>query len=826
MNISYKWLADYLPAVKEMTPQEVADALTSIGLETGSVERVDSIKGGLEGLVVGHVLTCTEHPNSDHLHCTTVDVGTEEPLKIVCGAPNIAQGQYVIVATIGTTLYSGEDSFVIKKSKLRGEESYGMICSEVEIGIGSDSSGILALSDAPTPGTSAAKYFNIECDYVLEVDITPNRVDATSHFGVARDLAAYLNQRGKSVQAQRPEEAKLSSNSTVAPIDIAVEVSEEACPRYQGVVVEGLTNGESPEWLQQRLTAIGLRPLNLLVDISNYVLHEMGQPLHFFDADRIAGGRIRVAQLPKDTPFTTLDGVERKLQGTELMICDDQYKPLCMAGVFGGLDSGVTETTTRIFIECANFNSTLIRKAARAHALNTDSSFRFERGLDPEATNFALRRVLSLITELIPQAVVGSGVDVYRKAPEKPECTLRRSKLNEVAGAELADETVLKILQDLDINPIKTTEDGWLLSLPVYRTDVRREIDVIEEILRIYGYNEIPLKGYIHANLSTRSENDLDYHSELILSEQLVGAGYNEILSNSLTAERYYTELTTYPASELVSLVNPLSRELGVLRQTLLFGGLEAISRNFHNKQSVCAFFEWGNCYRKEAQEGLEKNELSVYKEKAMLGLWLSGTRAENNWLTPAQKMTVYHLKSDVENLFRRMHIVPDTLHLTISSNDLFTDCLEYRIGDASGACIAWLGRVKPEITHSFEIEDPVFYAEIDRTLLMQWGRKSPLQAKEINKYPVVKRDLALLLDEAIPFIEIEKIAYKAERKLLQRVELFDVYTGKNLPEGKKSYAVSFYLQDETATLTDKQIEKSMLRIRQMLEKELGASLR
>ncbi len=495
MNISYKWLADYLPAVKEMTPQEVADALTSIGLETGSVERVDSIKGGLEGLVVGHVLTCTEHPNSDHLHCTTVDVGTEEPLKIVCGAPNIAQGQYVIVATIGTTLYSGEDSFVIKKSKLRGEESYGMICSEVEIGIGSDSSGILALSDAPTPGTPAAKYFNIECDYVLEVDITPNRVDATSHFGVARDLAAYLNQRGKSVQAQRPEEAKLSSNSTVAPIDIAVEVSEEACPRYQGVVVEGLTNGESPEWLQQRLTAIGLRPLNLLVDISNYVLHEMGQPLHFFDADRIAGGRIRVAQLPKDTPFTTLDGVERKLQGTELMICDDQYKPLCMAGVFGGLDSGVTETTTRIFIECANFNSTLIRKAARAHALNTDSSFRFERGLDPEATHFALCRALLLITELIPQAVVGSGVDVYRKAPEKPECTLRRSKLNEVAGAELADETVLKILQDLDINPIKTTEDGWLLSLPVYRTDVRREIDVIEEILRIYGYNEIPLKG-------------------------------------------------------------------------------------------------------------------------------------------------------------------------------------------------------------------------------------------------------------------------------------------------------------------------------------------
>lgn len=826
MNISYKWLADYLPAVHEMTPQEVADALTSIGLETGSIERVDTIKGGLQGFVVGHVLTCTEHPNSDHLHCTTVDVGGEEPLKIVCGASNIAQGQYVIVATIGTTLYSGEDSFVIKKSKLRGEESHGMICSEVELGVGCDSSGILVLKDTPAPGTPAAEYFKIESDYVLEVDITPNRVDATSHFGVARDLAAYLNQKGKSVHAEKPAITDINHRNDVKAIDIAVEVPEEACPRYQGVVVEGLTNGESPQWLQEQITSIGLRPLNLLVDISNYVLHEMGQPLHFFDADHIVGGRIRVAQLPEGTLFTTLDGVEHKLQGTELMICDDKYTPLCMAGVFGGLDSGVTEATTRIFIECANFNSTLVRKAARAHALNTDSSFRFERGLDPDATDFTLRRALSLITELIPGATIGTIVDVYRKHPEQPQCTLHKSKLTEVAGAELPETTVLKILEDLDIKPLKNTEKGWILSLPVYRTDVRREIDVIEEILRIYGYNEIPLKGYIHANLSTRSENDLDYHSEIILSEQLVGAGYNEILSNSLTAERYYTDLTTYPTSELISLVNPLSRELGVLRQTLLFGGLEAISRNFHNKQNVCAFFEWGNCYRKEVKGGAEKNDLSVYQETAMLGLWLSGTRAENSWLATSQKMTVYHLKADVENLLRRMHVDPQELHTEISSNDLFTDFLEYKVGGPSGACLAWLGRLKPEITKPFEIEDPVFYAEIDRTLLMQCGRKKPLQAKEINKFPVVKRDLALLLDETIHFAEVQKIAYKAERKLLQRVELFDVYTGKNLPEGKKSYAVSFYLQDEVATLNDKQIDKSMLRIRQLLEKELGASLR
>ncbi len=826
MNISYNWLADYLPAVHEMTPQEVADALTSIGLETGSIERVDSVKGGLEGLVVGQVLTCEEHPNSDHLHCTTVNVGRGEPLKIVCGAPNVAVGQYVIVATIGTTLYNGEDAFVIKKSKLRGEESFGMICSEVEIGTGKDNSGILVLSDTPAPGTPAAEYFGIKSDYVLEVDITPNRVDATSHFGVARDLAAYLNQRGRSVRAERPTAPIIQSRSGVTPVEISVEVSEEACPRYEGVVVEGITNGESPQWLQERLTAIGLRPLNLLVDISNYVLHELGQPLHFFDADRIEGGKVRVAQMPKETPFTTLDGVERKLLGTELMICDDRYTPLCMAGVFGGLDSGVTEHTTRIFIECANFNSTLIRKAARAHALNTDSSFRFERGLDPEATQQALQRAVALILELVPEATVGEVVDVYRQKSPTPEIVLRRDKLNEVAGAELPDTTVLKILEDLDIVPIENRSEGWLLSLPVYRTDVRREIDVIEEILRIYGYNEIPLKGYIHANLSTRSKNDLDYHSELILSEQLVGAGYNEILSNSLTAERYYTDLTTYPPHELVALVNPLSRDLGVLRQTLLFGGLEAISRNFHNKQSICAFFEWGNCYAQRPTQAGEKSDLSAYNETAMLALWLSGSRAENNWQTKKEAMTVFHLKADVENIFCRMHIDLQSLHTEVLSNDLFTDCLEYRVGNSSGACLAWLGRIKPEIAKQFEIEEPVFYAEIDRALLMERGRSQALQAREINKYPIVKRDLALLLDEAIPFSAVEEIAYKTERKLLRRVELFDVYTGKNLPQGKKSYAVSFYLQDETATLTDKQIEKTMLRLRQSLEKELGASLR
>lgn len=826
MNISYKWLTDYLPAVAEMTPQAVADALTAIGLETGSVERVDTIKGGLEGIVVGQVLTCTEHPNSDHLHCTTVSIGTDEPLKIVCGAPNVAAGQYVLVATIGTTLYSGDDSFVIKKSKLRGEESFGMLCSEVELGLGDDNSGIKVLSDTPAPGTPAAQYFHIESDYCLEVDITPNRVDATSHFGVARDLAAYLTRYGKSVQAKLPSVASIVTTESSHPIEVEVEVAPDECPRYQGVTIEGVTNGESPEWLQHRLVAIGLRPINLLVDISNYILHECGQPLHFFDADQIEGGKLHVARLAKDTPFTTLDGVEHKLLGTELMICNGAHQPLCLAGIFGGLHSGVTETTTRLFIECANFNSTLVRKAARAHALNTDSSFRFERGLDPMATEYALMRAVAMVTELAGGKVVGPVVDIFNGAREQPTCFLTKAKLTEVAGAELSDETVLSILRSLDIIPTVTEERGWQLSLPVYRTDVRREIDVIEEILRIYGYNEIPLKGYIHANLSTRTDTDLDYHSEIVLSEQLVGAGYNEILSNSLSAERYYQGLETYPVERLVGLVNPLSRELGVLRQTLLFGGLEAISRNFKNKQSVCAFFEWGNCYERLPKGMEEKDGLSAYSESSMLALWLAGTRSENSWLAPSHPVNVYMLKADVENIFRRMHIRIDRLHTSLGDNDLFTDYIEYRLGNEKGACLAWLGVVRPEITQLMEIDAPVYYAEIDRSLLMKAGRESELRAQDINKFPVVKRDLALLIDSATTFADIERVARRAETKLLGRIELFDVYTGKNLPAGKKSYAVSFYLQDPMGTLTDKQIEKSMLRIRQALEKELGATLR
>lgn len=831
MNISYKWLCDYLPEIADWNAQKVADALTSIGLETGSVEKVDSIRGGLEGLVVGRVETCVLHPNSDHLHCTTVNVGAEEPLKIVCGAPNVAEGQHVIVATIGTTLYNGDESFVIKKSKLRGEESFGMICSEVEIGVGTDASGIMVLPDTAVVGMSAAQYFGLESDYCLEVDITPNRIDATSHFGVARDLAAYLTQHGRPAVAKLvPTERIVTGQENKNSIAVSIEVAPEECPRYQGVTLEGLINGESPKWLRDRLETIGVRSINLLVDISNFVLHEVGQPLHFFDADKIAGQQIRVEKLPEGTLFTTLDGVERKLNGRELMICDASHNPLCMAGIFGGAGSGVTEATTRIFIESANFNSTSVRKAARSHALNTDSSFRFERGLDPEATSYALRRAVALLQELAGGHVVGEVIDCLQMPLEHPMCTLRRAKLFQTIGATISDEEVVRILRSLDICVSEEWPDGWLLSLPVYRTDVRREIDVIEEVLRIYGYNEIPLKGYIQANLATRSNVDKDYKTELLVSEQLVGSGYQEILSNSLTAEKYYTDLGTYPVDQLVHLLNPLSQELGVLRETLLFGGLEAVARNFNNRQQSCAFFEWGNCYRHRGVEHDRESfsaPLAPYSERAMLGLWLSGTRGGGNWLMPKEHpLEVYQLKADVENILTRLNIPLSGLNLELGSNDIFSDYIAYQTPKKNGKTLVWMGVLRTEIVRRFDIEVPVYYAEFDRSLLMDAGREHPLLAQEIIKYPVVKRDFALLLNNEITFAQVEVVARRAEQKLLRRVELFDVYAGKNLPAGKKSYAVSFYLQDADATLTDKQIDKSMQRIRMLLEKELGAELR
>lgn len=823
MNISYKWLTDYLPQVKEMTPEQVADQLTAIGLEVGTVEQVDSIKGGLAGLVVGLVKSCTPHPNSDHLHVTTVDVGGSELLPIVCGAPNVAEGQYVIVATVGTTLYDEEGNpFVIKKSKLRGEASHGMICGEKEIGLGQDTSGIMVLKGTPTPGTPAAQLFGLESDYAIEVDITPNRIDGASHFGVARDLAAALSHRqGAAISAQLPEVPPIAIANPSSPhIQVSVEAPEEECPRYMGITLEGVTVAPSPEWMQERLKAIGLQPINNLVDISNYILHETGQPLHFFDADR-TGEKVIIRHLAPETIFTALDGSEHKLDGSELMISDTAGHPLCMAGIYGGKDSGVTEQTVRLFIECATFGATVTRKAARKHGFSTDASFRFERGLSPLAPEYTLRRAVALVQELAGGTPVGKVVDCRQGTVESPRVALRFRRVADIVGCEIAPATIKRILESLDFEILSETAEAFELALPLYRTDVRREIDVIEELLRIYGYNEIPLSGYIRANLATPSSNDRDYHAEIKLSEQLVGAGYNEILCNSLTAERYYQGLEDYPTEQLARLLNPLSSELNVVRATLLFGGLEAIARNLHNKQTSVRFFEWGQTYRYRT-EGEQVTDR--YPEESWLALWNAGENGQDNWFTPSKKASFYELKADLENIFTRMGIAPSSLVTNEEPQDLFDKALVWRT--RGGKLLARAGQVHSSIAKRHEIEIPVYYAEVDRTLLMKEGRKHRLEVSDINRMPVVKRDLALLVPEEVSFARIEQIATQTERKLLKRVLLFDVFTGGNVPAGKKSYAVRFWLQDASSTLTDKQIERTMQRLTEQLTKELGAELR
>lgn len=833
MNISYNTLGNYLPEVKKHTAEEIAEMLTSTGLEVASVTKVEPIPGGLKGLVVGKVLTCEAHPNSDHLHITTVEVGQTAPLQIVCGAPNVAMGQKVIVATIGTTLYDGEQSFTIKKSKLRGTDSYGMICSEKEVGIGTDASGIMVLPSDASIGTPAADYFNLASDYCIEVDITPNRVDATSHYGVARDLAAYFSARGNEMRAVLPRVDNLANRYPDNGIGVILNVDANDCPRYSGITLEGIHNTESPKWLKELFATIGLKSINLIVDLSNFVLHETGQPIHVFDADKLEGDLLKVQKLPEGTLFTTLDGVEHKLNGREIMVTTQSDKPLCMAGIFGGKTAEVTLATTRVFIESANFNSSIIRKAARYHGLSTDSSFRFERGLDPQATEYALARMVQLTMEYCPSAkLVGDKVDIIAKPFDEPRCTLSLTRMNNVLGGIIPAETVKRILMALDIVVEKDEGETLSLLLPRYRTDVRREADVYEEVLRIYGYNEFPLTGYITANLSAKSKTDKLYRTELLLSEQLVGAGYSEILNNSLSSEKYYTELTSLRKERLVRILNPLSGELAVMRQTLLFGGLEAVGRNSRNKQPFSYFFEWGNAYRtspkeKEAKPAFNAGQarLDGYEEVPLLALWNAGTLAEDSWTATKRPASFFRLKADVENIFRRISLAPETLlQNTLAESDLFVDELNYTT--PSGKVIARLGEVAPSILEKLDIRIPVFFAELRFDLMMAEVENNKLQVGEINKFPTVVRDFALLIDENITFAELEKCAKHAGGKLLREVRLFDVYKGRNLPQGKVSYALRFRLQEDKGTLTEKQIEKIMNNIRTRLEKELGATIR
>lgn len=820
MNISYNWLKEYVNT--DLQPEEVSAALTSIGLETGGVEEVQTIKGGLEGLFIGEVLTCEEHPNSDHLHITTVNVGEAEPLQIVCGAPNVAAGQKVVVAVNGTKLYKEDESFTIKRSKIRGVESNGMICAEDEIGIGKDHAGIIVLPADAVVGTPAKEYYNVKSDFVLEVDITPNRVDGTSHFGVARDLAAYLKQNGKPTELKRPsvEAFKIADNSPA--IEVVVE-NKEACIRYSGISIKGVKVGDSPEWLQNRLNIIGLRPINNVVDITNFVLHEIGQPLHAFDYNKIKGGKVVVKTMPIGTKFTTLDGVERTLTDQDLMICDTE-KAMCIGGVFGGLDSGVTEETTDVFLESANFNATWVRKTARRFGLNTDSSFRFERGLDANQTLYALKRAALLIQEIAGGTITGQLQDVYPNVVEPYTVELSYKKVNSLIGKEIPAETVKSILDSLEMKIVSETAEGLVIHVPVYRIDVQRDVDVIEDILRIYGYNNIEFSDNVKSNLSYQTPTDKSYKLENLISEQLCGAGFHEILNNSFTPHAYYTDLTTYPAARSVMLKNPLSIDLNAMRQTLLFGGLQNIEFNIKHKNPNIRFFEFGNCYNYDIDKKNEDEILAEFSEEYRLGLWVAGNRVNNSWAHPDEKASFYELKAYVENILTRLGVNLQQVIFGTLNNDIYSAGLS--IVTKAGRQLGTMGVVNKKILKMMDIDTEVYYAELSWPLLMKEIRKAKVSFSEISKFPAVKRDLALLLDKQISFAEIEKIAYESERKLLKEVSLFDVYEGKNLPAGKKSYAVSFYLQDEDKTLNDKQIDNMMKKIRTNLEQKLGAQLR
>lgn len=820
MNISYNWLKDYLNF--DLQPEEVAAALTSIGLETGGVEEVQTIKGGLEGLVIGEVLTCVDHPNSDHLHITTVDLGNEEPSQIVCGAPNVAAGQKVVVATIGTTLYSGEESFKIKKAKVRGVESNGMICAEDEIGLGESHDGIMVLPADAVVGTLAKDYFNIKSDFVLEVDITPNRVDATSHFGVARDLAAYLTQAGDNATLTRPSVDNFKIDSPEKVVEVIVE-NQEACPRYSGIVIKGVTVDASPEWLQNRLQLIGLRPINNIVDITNFILHELGQPLHAFDLSEIKGDKVIVKTLPEGTKFVTLDEVERTLDSSDLMICNAE-EGMCIAGVFGGLHSGVTKKTTDVFIESAYFNPTSVRKTARRHGLNTDSSFRFERGCDPNNTLYVLKRAALLIKEIAGGQITGDIIDIYPTVIEEPKVELSLAKVNSLIGKDIPIETVRSILKSLEISILKEEEGVLSLSIPTYRVDVLRDVDVIEDILRIYGYNNVEISENVKSNLSYKQASDVSYALQNLISEQLTGCGFNEILNNSLTKSAYYTDLITYPESKLVQLKNPLSNDLNVMRQTLLFGGLESVAYNINRRNSDLCLYEFGNCYSYDSEKVKPEIKLSGYAEEQRLALFVTGNMVSNNWAHADEKTSVYELKAYVENILVRLGISLRKVVFGALTDDIYSAGIS--IQTQAGRKLGTLGIVQKKIRKQFDIDAEVYFAELSWDQLLKEANSNKVTATEISKFPAVKRDLALLIDKSVQFSEIVKIAFDSEKKLLKDVTLFDVYEGKNLPAGKKSYAVSFFLQDENKTLNDKQIDAIMKKVQANIESKLGAQLR
>ncbi len=834
MNISYNWLREYVDF--DLSAEEVAAALTSTGLEVDGLEEVQTIRGGLQGIVVGQVLACGPHPNSDHMHVCMVALGEGEPVQIVCGAPNVATGQKVMVATLGTKLYDGDECLTIKRSKLRGVESNGMLCAEDEIGIGTDHSGIIVLPDDVVVGTPAAAYYGIKSDYVIGVDITPNRADACSHYGVARDLYAWLVRNGKPTSLHRPSCDAFAVDDHSLPIEVEVE-NTEACPRYAAVSLTGCEVKESPQWLKDKLTVVGLRPINNIVDITNYIMMAYGQPLHCFDADMIAGQKVVVKTMPEGTPFVTLDGVEHKLSRQDLAICNAR-EPMCIAGVFGGRGSGTYDTTRNVLLESAYFHPTWIRRSARRHGLSTDSSFRFERGVDPNGQLYALKQAAIMAKELAGAEVSMEVVDVCSQPMAGFEVCLSYRYVDELIGKHLEPHIIKGIVESLEMRILEETDEGLKLLVPPYRVDVRRPCDVVEDILRIYGYNNVEIPTSLRSSLSVKGECDESHKLQNVIAEQLVGAGFSEILNNSLQRGAYYDTLQTYPRERCVALLNPLSQDLNVMRQTLLFGGLESIARNVAHRMPSQLFFEFGNCYYFDASRRhadlpdassasareLSGRILAPYSEDYHLCLWLTGKKVEGSWAHPDEDTSLFQLKAHVMNILSRLGVPFGALVFADGSNDIFLRSIAIR--NRNGKTLVQMGSVADPVLGLFDIEQPVFFADLNWSLLLKAIRNQTVTFHELSKYPAVSRDLALLLDKNVEFAEIERIAYSTEKKLLREVSLFDVYEGKNIPEGKKSYAVNFVLQDDEKTLNDKAIDGIMNRLIHNLTTQLNASLR
>jgi len=808
MKISYNWLKQFIKLPE--APEETGELLTDLGLEVEGLQSFQSIKGGLEGIVVGHVLECKSHPNADKLQLTIVDLGNGEQVQIVCGAPNIAAGQKVPVATIGTTLFDEKgEAWPIKKGKIRGEASFGMICSEKELGLGQSHEGIMVMKDELIPGTPVAEIFEVENDQVFEIGLTPNRADAMSHWGVARDLKAGYTQQGKSLELITPSVSSFHVDNRSLKIQIQVEDSALA-PRYCGVTISGLKVEESPKWLKNRLKAIGLGPKNNIVDATNYVMHELGQPLHAFDAAKIAGNEINVKTLKKGTKFTTLDEVERELHEEDLMICDAK-KPLCIAGVFGGATSGVTEATTQIFLESAYFNPVSVRKTAKRHGLNTDASFRFERGIDPNITEYALKRAALLITEIAGGEITSDIDDLFPKKIEDFQVFLTFDKVNKLIGENLEEETIKSILASLEIRVNNVTETGMGLTIPSYRVDVQREADVIEEILRVYGYNNIKFGEKLNASVANSSKFE-DYRLQNLIANQLVGQGFYETMANSLTTPAYTKLSEQIKESHNVKMLNPLSQDLSVLRQSMLYSGLESVSYNINRKRSDLKLFEFGKTYHNFNGSRVENKHLSIF---------ISGNRSTERWNATPGRSDFFLLKGVIQSIFQRLGI--ENLKPSSVKSDVFSEGLIF--SSAKNNLVAF-GVIRKKVLKHFDIEQEVLYADFNWDALLEVTKARKTSFSAIPKYQAVRRDFALLLNNNISYEEIEEIALKTEKKLLKEVDLFDVYQGNNLPEGKKSYAVSFKFQDENKTLTDKQVDKIMKKLQLRFADELQAELR